>query len=128
MSTVVNEDGRKNVQNQFRPAQNYISPRVNISGNADGYTIQAETPGVNKDGVELTLEGTELTIIGRRVKNDFKGETLYRESSTADYRVAFELDPAIDTDRIDAKIDQGILTIQLPKSDRVKPRKIAVNG
>ncbi len=84
-------------------------------------------PGVNNDGVEITLEDNRLTLVGRRQVEEYKSPALYRESSTADYRRVFELDPAIDAARINAKIEQGVLTIRLPKSDRVKPRKITVN-
>jgi len=52
---------------------------------------------------------------------------LFRERSAADYRRVFELDPAIDTGRISAKMEQGMLTLSLPKSEEVKPRKIKVS-
>ena len=50
-----------------------------------------------------------------------------RESRVADFRRVFELDPAIDTSKINAKMDQGVLTLTLPKSEKVKPRKIKVD-
>jgi HSP20 family protein len=84
-------------------------------------------PGVNKDGLEVLLEGNELTIVGHRQPAAVMGELIFRESQTADFRRVFELDPAIDTRRIVAKMNQGVLTLTLPKSDKVKPRKIAVN-
>jgi HSP20 family protein len=81
---------------------------------------------VNKEGLELTLEGTEITIVGRREKANVPGEPLFRESRDVGFRRVFELDPAIDTSRISAKMEQGILTLTLPKSEKVKPRKISV--
>jgi HSP20 family protein len=54
------------------------------------------------------------------------GEPLFRESRDVDFRRVFELNPAIDTGKISARMDQGILTLTLPKSERVKPRKISV--
>jgi len=107
-------------------AQEFVVPTVNIFETKDGYALMAEMPGVNKDGLEITLEGNEITIIGRRATEPARGEWLLRERSTADYRRVFELDPAIDTSKISAKMDQGMLTLGLPKSERVKPRKIAV--
>lgn len=103
-----------------------VSPAVNILENKDGYVIEAEMPGVNKDGLEITVEGNELTILGRRAKNAFDGETLYRESGDADYRRSFELDPAIDANKIAARVEQGLLTIRLPKSEQARPHKIVV--
>jgi len=104
----------------------YVVPNVNIFETKDGYVIQAEMPGVTKDGLDVTLEGTEITITGRRSADANKGEALLRESHRADYRRVFELDPAIDTTKISARMDQGLLTLTLPKSERVKPRKIEV--
>jgi len=54
-------------------------------------------------------------------------QLVYRESRPADYRRTFELDPAIDTGKINAKVEQGVLTLQLPKVEKVKPRKIAAD-
>ena len=107
---------------------NYVSPEVNIFETTDGYVLEAEIPGVNRAGLDLNVEGSVLTIVGRREASALPGELLHRETVDADYRRVFELDPAIDTAKIDAKLDQGVLTIQLPKSERVKPRKVTVNG
>ena len=84
-------------------------------------------PGVNKEGLEITLEGNEITIVGHRVDEPANGEVLFRESRTVDYRRVFELDPAIDTSKVSARMEQGVLKLTLPKSERVKPRKIAVD-
>ena len=127
MNTAVNNETGADAQEQTRAAQNYATPGVNILETAEDYVLQAELPGVNKDGVEITLEGNELTLVGRRQRAESKAPALYRESSIADFRRVFELGRAIDSARIDAKIEQGVLTVRLPKSDRVKPRKISVN-
>jgi len=107
--------------------QEYVLPEVNIFEEKDGYTLEAEMPGVNKEGLEVLLEANELTIVGHRHHTSIEGELIFRESQKADFRRVFELDPAIDTSRIVAKMNQGVLTLTLPKSERVKPRKIAVN-
>jgi HSP20 family protein len=107
--------------------EEYVAPNVNIFETREGYVMQAEMPGVSKDGLEITLEGNEITITGRRNPETTPGETLFRERDSADYRRVFELDPAIDTAKISAKIEQGILTVTLPKSEKVKPRKITVD-
>lgn len=112
--------------NNPRPEE-FIAPNVNIFETQEGYVLQAEMPGVGKDGLEITLEGTEITITGRRSPETVAGEPLFRERNTADYRRVFELDPAIDTSKVSAKINQGVLTVTLPKSERVKPRKITVD-
>lgn len=105
---------------------NYVTPEVNIFETKNGYVLEAEMPGVSKEGLEITLEGNEITLVGRRQPETLKADVLYRESRPADYRRVFELDPAIDSSKISAKIDQGVLTLQLPKTEKVKPRKIAI--
>ena len=105
----------------------FVSPHVNIFENKEGYVLEAEMPGVNKGGLEVTLEGTELAITGHRIAETAPGQPLFRERQATDFRRVFELDPAIDTSRISARIEQGILTLTLPKSERVKPRKISVD-
>jgi len=107
-------------------SQEFIAPPVNIFETKDGYVLEAEMPGVNKQGLEITLEGNEVTIVGRRSTQPFPGEPLFRECQGANFRRVFELDPAIDTANVAAKIEQGMLTLTMPKSERVKPRKITV--
>jgi HSP20 family protein len=113
---------------QERPAQRqFLTPDVNIYEAKDGYVLEAEMPGVSKDGLEITLAGHEITLTGRPADEVVSGEVLFRERHGADYRRVFELDPAIDTTRIAARMNQGVLYLTLPKSEAVKPRKIAVS-
>ncbi len=126
MKTTVQKEQRVQPERQ-RPETGFVSPQVNIFETKDGYVLEAEMPGVKKEGLEITLEGNELTIVGRREPEPACGETLFRERNLADYRRTFELDPAIDTAKVTAKMDQGILTLTLPKSERVKPRRISVD-
>ena len=105
---------------------NYVTPLANILDSSDGYVLEAEMPGVDKEGLEITVENGELTILGRRKAYKTKGQTLYRESRPADFRRVFEIDPSIDSGKITARIDQGILVLHLPKAESVKPRQITV--
>jgi len=127
MSTATQNESRP-VTNQHRAQrQEFVSPEVNIFETKDGYVLEAELPGVSKDGLEITLENHELAIVGHRNQENLPGEPLFRERPNADFRRLFELDPAIDTAKVTARIEQGILTLTLPKSERVKPRKITVS-
>ena len=117
-------------KNQPEQAVNraYMSPRVNITETKDGYMLQAEMPGVNKEGLEISLEGNELTLVGRRPHETEGLDLVYRESTGRDFRRVFVLDPTIDTAKIEAKMDNGVLHLHLPKAEQVKPRKITVTG
>jgi HSP20 family protein len=125
--TKTDESASAATKDQPRPMQSYVSPEVNIFETADGYVVQAEMPGVTKEGLDIAVEANTLTLQGRRNPTDLKADLLYRESSAANYRRVFELDPAIDTSKIEAKLEQGVLTLRLPKSERAKPRKVVVS-
>jgi HSP20 family protein len=104
----------------------YLTPVANILETTDGYLLEAEMPGVARDGIDVTVENGELVILGRRADKDLPGTALYRESRALDYRRVFDLDPSIDAGKITAKMEQGILTVTLPKAEEVKPRRIQV--
>ena len=104
----------------------FAAPDVNIYETEQGFVLQAEMPGVTKEGLEVTLEGNALTFVGRRSDEPVRGTPLYRESRPLNYRRVFELDPSIDTEKITAEMHQGVVTLTLPKAERVKPRKIEI--
>ena len=126
MKAILPNETNPNAAVRRTPTAQYVAPDVNIYETKDGYALEAEMPGVNKDGLEITLAGHEITIVGRRATEAVAGQTLFRERHSADYRRVFELDPAIDTGKISARMNQGVLFLTLPKSEAVKPRKITV--
>jgi HSP20 family protein len=126
MSTLTKSEERPAAKTEGQQNIIYVTARANIHETKDGYVLQAEMPGVAKDGIEVSVENNELTIIGRRTNAETPGEWIYRESRPNDYRRVFELDPSIDTAKVTAKMEQGVLTLELPKAERVKPRKITV--
>lgn len=124
-NTVTATQENRPIREPRQERRGWIQPSVNIVESKDGYVLEAEMPGVNKEELEVLLEGNELTIIGHRGQ-PLEAQLLYRESADRDYRRTFELDPTIDTGRITARMDNGILFLELPKSEKVKPRKITV--
>jgi len=106
--------------------ETYFTPPTNIREEKDAFVLEVEMPGVNKQGLDITVEGNELVILGRRSDEPLAGTPVVRESRPVVYRRVFELDPCIDTGRMNAKIEQGILTLTMPKAEQVKPRKIEV--
>ena len=104
----------------------YVIPLADIESADDGYVIRAEMPGVEKGDLEITVDNGELLILGRRKPTKFTAELIYREIRAQDFRRVYELDPSIDTTKVSAEIDDGILTVRLPKAETVKPRKISV--
>jgi HSP20 family protein len=108
-------------------AEQFITPPASVTEIGDGYTLEIEMPGVKKDGLEISFENNELTIIGRRSLPIVEGTLIHRETRPENFRRTFEIDPSIDADKIGARIDQGLVTLTLPKAEHVKPRKITVS-
>lgn len=107
-------------------ATQYTTPAVNVVETKDQFVLEAEMPGVPKDGLEVSVEDRTLTLVGRRPARSAEVSTLYREITPRDFKRVFELDATIDTARISARIEQGLLRVTLPKVEAVKPRKISV--
>ena len=122
-------DGTVTPQNEFADQRQvyYVTPLADVESTENAYTIRAEMPGVDKSNLEITVDKGELAIVGRRHIEPPPGEPVYLEIRRADFRRVYELDPAVDTTKITAHIDQGILTLTLPKAEAVKPRKITVD-
>jgi HSP20 family protein len=108
-------------------AEQFITPPASVTEIADGYMLEIEMPGVKKDGLDISFENNELTVIGRRSLPALEGTLIHRESRPENFRRVFELDPSIDAEKISAKIDQGLVTLTLPKAEHVKPRRITVS-
>jgi HSP20 family protein len=125
MNTLVREN-RSHASNGERGAEQFIAPAATVLENVDGYTLEVEMPGVSKENLEMWIENNELTIVGRRSMPSIEGTLVHRESRQENFRRAFELDPSIDAEKISAKIEQGVVTLTLPKAEQVKPRKITV--
>jgi HSP20 family protein len=124
MHTLVRENRSSNGNRQA--TEQFIAPAATVLENTDGYTLEVEMPGVSKENLEMWVENNELTILGRRSMPSVEGTLIHRESRSDDFRRSFELDPSIDAGKISAKIQQGVVTLTLPKAEQVKPRKIAV--
>ena len=107
-------------------AGQFIATSASVTEIADGYMLEIEMPGVKKDGLEISVENNELTVIGRRSLPAMEGTLIHRESRPENFRRMFEIDPSIDANKISAKIDQGLVMLILPKAEHVKPRKITV--
>ena len=107
--------------------EQFVAPPSSVIEAGDGYTLELEMPGVTKDGLDISVENNELTIIGRRSLPKIQGTLIHHESRPGNFRRTFELDPSIDGDKISAKIEQGLVTLTLPKAEHVKPRKITVS-
>lgn len=104
-----------------------VKPVYEIKETPDTYGVTVYLPGVAKDSVEITNEDAQFRIFARRAwQQPDNWTTVYRESSDAPYELVLSHDNAIDGDKIVAELRDGVLRVSLPKTEAVKPRKIAV--
>ena len=118
---------RENRDDARGNGEQFVAPPASVVEAGDGYILEVEMPGVNKDRLDISVENNELTIIGRRSLPVMEGTLIHHELRPENFRRTFELDPSIDANRINAKIEQGLVTLTLPKAEHVKPRKITLS-
>ena len=110
------------------PRERFLRPSYRVSENDDAFHVSITVPGVNKSGVELSLEDDTLTIVARRQeKTETAARYLSREIPHGDFRLALSLNVRIDEEHIRAEVSDGILHLTLPKAEEIKPRRIEVN-
>jgi HSP20 family protein len=127
-SMTVREKQELKEQEATRPGRIY-QPDVDVAENQDKLLLWADMPGVDEKSISVTLDDGELTIEGRVAVDDYTDlRPLYTEYNIGDYVRRFRVSTDIDVDRIEARVVNGVLEIELPKAERVKARKIEVKA
>jgi len=112
---------------ETRSQEQYITPPVDIFENGEGLVVKADLPGVPKDGLDVRVENKLLTIRGKAM-HVAPGDVVYREYGLVNFFRQFELSDRVDQGKISAELKNGVLTLQLPKAEEAKPRKIDVRA
>jgi HSP20 family protein len=105
--------------------QDTIAPTVDVYENADELLVVADVPGASHDGIDVQLEKGQLTIFARR-GGENTGTPVATEYRSRDYFRVFSVPQGIDASKIDAQLNAGVLSLRLPKSESLKPRRIEV--
>jgi len=106
--------------------EEFVVPPVNICETEEEIILDAEMPGVDKSRLDVSVNGDELIITGRRSKEEGGGSLVWQEIPSSSYRRVFSLGDHINRNRIQAAFNNGILTLRLGKAEDLKPRKIEV--
>jgi HSP20 family protein len=104
------------------------SPAVDVHETADDIVVTAALPGLTAEDVEITITGQTLSIRGE-FKADEKlerGEYLYRERRFGTFQRQLQLPVRVQSEAATATFENGVLTLQIPKAEEVKPRQIQV--
>lgn len=110
---------------ETRSQERYVTPPVDIYENGEGLVVKADLPGVAREGLDVRVENNLLTIRGKPT-HAAPGDPIYREYGLVNFFRQFELNDKVDQLRISAELKHGVLTLNLPKAEEAKPRKIDV--
>ena len=116
----------------FTPGQREsagVFPLVNLTEDRDNYYVRAELPGVKGDALDIQVTGNNLSISGeRKIASEEEGARYHRkEREAGTFSRMIGLPGDVDTDKVEAKLENGILTIAVSKAEIAKPKQITVN-
>ena len=106
----------------------FYTPRVDILETDQEMVLLADLPGVKPEDAEIRYENGDLVIHGRCQPRQESQEYLSWEYGVGDFYRVFSIGAEIDAEKISAELKNGVLTVHLPKTEAVKPRKITVKG
>jgi HSP20 family protein len=101
---------------------------VDIEEQDDAYVLEAELPGVKREDVNIEVVGNELSITGEIREKEHKGALRRRTRRTGHFEYRVRLPEQVDASNIEASLDQGVLTIHVPKSERAQRQKIEIKS
>jgi HSP20 family protein len=104
------------------------SPLADVSETADAYVVAVDLPGVKREDVTVELVGTTLAITGELKEREQTGWFRSRTRRRGRFEYRTTLPHEVDADRIEANLDDGVLTVRIPKSEAMKPRRIEITG
>jgi HSP20 family protein len=117
------------VDTRPRRTVRYLVPCADVIEHGDSFLVLADIPGVDETGVDIQVERNVLTLRATVVPPQMDGLNLmYKEYEPAGYERQFTLSDEVDTNRIDATVKNGVLSIRLGKAERARPRKINVSA
>ena len=105
----------------------YFIPYADIYETEDALTVVMEMPGVEKQALDIGVERDVVKVDGRIDFSKYDGmDPVYTEYNVGHYTRSFTLSNKIDQEQISAQLDDGVLTLTLPKAKEAQPRKIAI--
>ncbi|MDY0002468.1 MAG: Hsp20/alpha crystallin family protein [Polyangia bacterium] len=106
----------------------WFRPLVDIFETEAGITLRCDMPGVGKDGLDIDLREDVLTVTGKVEAAQQARQRIHSEYEVGGFTRQFQVGEAIDQNKITANLSDGVLTVHLPKAEKLKPRKIEVTA
>ena len=117
-------------QSDGPPEQRMLfNPPIDIYDSEEGLILEADLPGVSLETLDLQIEDNKLTLFGRvRTRLPAGARPVHQEYSVGDFLRSFILSDNVDHERITAKLNNGVLRVELPRAEETKPRRIQVSS
>jgi len=103
-------------------------PAVDIEEREDAYVVEAEVPGVKREDVNIEVAGKELTISGEIKEREREGVIRRRTRRVGRFEFRVALPSEVNPEGVDAKLNDGVLTVRVPKAERAQRRRIEVKS
>ncbi len=104
-----------------------VAPLVDIYENDEEILLRADMPGVEKKDINVNIDNGKLSF-GGTIKVEPKGAVQWEEIGNVEYQRTFSVPQAIDMERLNAELKNGVLSLHLPKSEATKPRQIEIKA
>jgi HSP20 family protein len=108
-------------------AVRYRRPVYSVEENKSEYVVAIRVPGCTKDDIQIDFDKDVLSVRTNRSTQDSNRKSLHREFSESNYELKLNLNVRIDSDKVNAKTEDGILRVTLPVAEEAKAKQIAVN-
>ena len=110
-------------------ATSSFAPAVDVYEDEHNVTLKIEVPGIDEKDIDVSLENNTLTVHGeRKIEKEEKEENYRRvESQYGSFTRTFNLPPTVDSEKVSASYDKGVLKVTLPKKAEAKPKQIKVS-
>jgi HSP20 family protein len=117
-------------EGRMMPSKEWFTPRMDLTETETGYEVKVDLPGLKPEEVKVELKGNELSITGeRKEEKEEKGKTFHRvERRYGEFRRILPLPEKVREEAIEAKVENGVLTVIVPKVEPVTPKTIEVKA
>jgi HSP20 family protein len=121
---------KENINNsidELLEKQNYVSPYVNIYETDNEFVLVANMPGLLRDDLKVKVDKDSLVMFGKiEYEKEVNKNYILNEIEIGNYYRTFNISDSVNQDKIEAKYDNGQLIVNLPKNEKIKPRKIDI--
>jgi HSP20 family protein len=104
------------------------SPLVDVSETPDAYVVEVDLPGVKRDDVAVELVGNTLAVTGELKEKERSGWLRHRTRRRGQFEYRTSLPGVVEPDQVEANLVDGVLTVRIPRSEAMKPRRIEITG